>query len=97
MRPGARALGLGAALLLGGAFPGLAQPAPPGAAACSGCHGAGGATAFPSLQERSPDEIADALRAFRTGERPATVMNRIAKGFTDEEARAIAAWIGQRR
>ena len=25
------------------------------------------------------------MQAFRTGERPATVMDRIAKGFTDEE------------
>lgn len=29
---------------------------------------------------------------FRTGERAATVMDRIAKGFTDEEIRAIAEW-----
>jgi cytochrome c553 len=37
------------------------------------------------------------MQAFRTGERPATVMDRIARGFTDEEARAIAAWVSQRR
>ena len=36
--------------------------------------------------------IASALLAFRSGQRPATVMNRIAKGFTDEEIQAIAAW-----
>jgi cytochrome subunit of sulfide dehydrogenase len=90
-----RAFGLGAALLLGAALPGLAQPAaPPGAASCSGCHGAHVSTAIPSLEGRSPDEIADAMRAFRSGERPATVMNRVAKGFTDEETRAIAAWVG---
>jgi sulfide dehydrogenase cytochrome subunit len=35
------------------------------------------------------------MQAFRTGARPATVMDRIAKGFTDEEIRAIAAWVGQ--
>ncbi|WP_425350951.1 c-type cytochrome, partial [Methylobacterium aquaticum] len=29
----------------------------------------------------------------RSGARPATVMTRIAKGFSDEESRAIAAWI----
>ena len=33
------------------------------------------------------------MQAFRAGERPATVMDRIAKGFTDEETRAIAAWL----
>ena len=36
------------------------------------------------------------MEAFRTGGREATVMGRIAKGFTDDETRAIAAWLGQR-
>jgi len=35
------------------------------------------------------------MQAFRTGQREATVMDRIAKGFTDEETRAIAAWVSQ--
>ena len=69
--------------------------APPGAAACSGCHSARIATAIPSLRGRSPDEIAAAMQAFRDGTREATVMDRIAKGFTDEESRAIAAWVSQ--
>jgi sulfide dehydrogenase cytochrome subunit len=34
------------------------------------------------------------MRAFRSGEKPATVMDRIAKGFSDEETRAIADWLG---
>jgi cytochrome c553 len=33
------------------------------------------------------------MAGFRSGERPATVMTRIAKGFTAEEARAIAEWL----
>jgi sulfide dehydrogenase cytochrome subunit len=32
------------------------------------------------------------MQAFRAGQMPATVMDRIAKGFTDEEIQAIAAW-----
>jgi cytochrome subunit of sulfide dehydrogenase len=36
-----------------------------------------------------------AMQAFRSGQRPATVMDRIAKGFTDEETRAIAAWVSR--
>jgi cytochrome subunit of sulfide dehydrogenase len=32
------------------------------------------------------------LDAFRTGTRPATVMDRIAKGFTQDESVAIATW-----
>jgi cytochrome c553 len=37
------------------------------------------------------------MQAFRSGQRAATVMDRIAKGFSDEETRAIAVWLGQKR
>jgi cytochrome c553 len=37
------------------------------------------------------------MRAYRAGERPASVMDRIARGFSDEEIQAIAAWISARR
>jgi cytochrome subunit of sulfide dehydrogenase len=90
-----RALGL-AALLLGTAAPARAEPAaPPGAAACSGCHNTRAATVLPSLQGQTPEAIVATMEAFRTGARPATLMNRIAKGFSDEETRAIAAWVSQ--
>ena len=86
-----------AAVLLAATAPAIAQSvAPPGATACSGCHGAGAASTTPlSLRGQAPKEIVAAMQAFRTGQRPATVMDRIAKGFTDEETRAIAAWVGQ--
>ena len=68
---------------------------PAGAAACSGCHpkAPAGATAIAPLAGRPPQDIVEAMQAFRTGQRSATVMDRIAKGFTDEETRAIAAWV----
>jgi cytochrome c553 len=70
--------------------------APPGATACSGCHGpvAPGAAVAP-LHGRPSEEIVAAMQDFRTGQRRATVMDRIAKGFTDEETRAIASWLSQ--
>lgn len=37
------------------------------------------------------------MQEFRAGSRPATVMDRIAKGFTDEEVKAIAAWYAGKR
>jgi cytochrome subunit of sulfide dehydrogenase len=44
------------------------------------------------------DHIASQMRAFRDGKRPATVMHQIAKGYTDAEIDAIAAWFaGQKR
>ena len=86
-----------ATLLLVAATPAATQVvAPPGAAACSGCHGVGAAgTAVPPLQGLAPDDIVAAMQAFSSGQRAATVMDRIAKGFTDEETRAIAAWVSR--
>ena len=68
--------------------------APAGAAACSGCHPASKAveTPFTRLTGRSAADIVAAMEEFRTGKLPGTVMDRIAKGFTDDEIKTIAAW-----
>jgi cytochrome c553 len=50
---------------------------------------------MPPLRGRNADEIAAAMAEFRTNARPATVMDRIAKGFSEDETRAIAAWLAQ--
>jgi cytochrome c553 len=72
----------------------LSQPPPPGATACSGCHAASAKvdTPVPRIAGTSALAIVKAMQEFRSGQRPATVMDRIAKGFTDEEVRAIADW-----
>lgn len=75
-----------------------AATAPPGVAACSGCHrppGGGGAVA--TLHGRPAAEIVAAMQAYRAGERSPTVMDRIAKGFSDGEVQAIAAWLAEQR
>ena len=67
---------------------------PPGAASCSGCHSMSRATTpVPRIYGRPADDIVALMAAFRSGSKPATVMDRISKGFTDEETRAIAAWL----
>lgn len=75
---------------------GAAAPAPPGAASCSGCHptSAKVQTPVPRLIGRKPGDIVAAMLAFRSGQKPATVMDRIAKGFSEAEVRAIADWLG---
>lgn len=81
------------------AVPASAQTAaaPPGASSCSGCHDAKITNAsVPPLNGRPASEIASAMDAFRSGGREATVMTRIAKGFSDDETRAIAAWLSKR-
>jgi cytochrome subunit of sulfide dehydrogenase len=66
------------------------------AAGCAICHGTQG-KATPnapvvSLAGLPRDQIATQMRAFRDGQRPATVMHQIAKGYTDPQIDAIAAW-----
>jgi len=77
-----------------------APPEPPaGTAACSGCHpaNAGIDTPIPRLAGRDAAEMVQQMQAFRDGQRDATVMGRIAKGFTDPEIQAIAAWYAEQR
>jgi sulfide dehydrogenase cytochrome subunit len=73
--------------------------APSGAASCTGCHAADPKveTRVPRIAGRPPAEIVAAMEAFRSGQKPATVMDRIAKGFGDAEIRAIADWLGAQK
>ena len=76
-----------------------ASDPPPGAASCSGCHAAGTLPASPvsRLYGRDAGDIMSAMTGFRDGSLHATVMNRIAKGFSDDELRAIAAWLAAQK
>lgn len=83
-----------AALMLGSAA-GVHAATPSGQTiglTCLACHGdAGqGSGAIPPLAGRSADTLYQALIDFKTGKRPATVMDRHAKGYSDEELRAVA-------
>jgi cytochrome c553 len=75
-----------------------AEP-PAGAVSCSGCHPASARVASPVPRLAGLDRamIARAMQDFRSGQRPATVMDRIAKGFTDDEIQALAAWFAAQK
>jgi len=91
---------LGIAAIAASSAPVLAASLPPpGAASCSGCHSAGATSASSVLRlyGRDAGDITTAMAGFRDGSRPATVMNRIAKGFSDDELRAIAAWLAAQK
>jgi cytochrome c553 len=65
------------------------------ASACAICHGTDGRSdskVLPPLAGMPRDHIAAQMRAFREGQRPATVMHQIAKGYTDEQIDALAAF-----
>ena len=83
-----------AAVALSIAGPAWAADAPAGAAGCSGCHAANARvdTPVPPLGGRPAADIAKEMIAFKSGERKGTIMDRIAKGFSEEEIQAIAAW-----
>ena len=74
--------------------PVVAADVPAGAASCSGCHASSPRvdTAVPPLAGRPAADITAAMAAFKSGQRPGTIMDRIAKGFSDEETQAISAW-----
>ena len=73
-----------------------AYAAPPSAAmlsnACAGCHGTNGGSAgpaMPSLAGQSKEAIVEALKKFKSGERPSTIMGRLAKGYSDADFSAM--------
>ena len=76
-----------------------AADAPPGASSCSGCHPANRRvdTSVPRLTGRNPADLVTAMQGFKSGQLASTVMGRIAKGFSDDEIKAIAAWYGAQK
>lgn len=62
--------------------------------ACAGCHGTDGISPgpTPSINEISEEDMIALLTAFKSDEAAVTMMNRIAKGYTDAEIAAIAAY-----
>ena len=66
------------------------------AATCANCHGTDGravqGSAIASLAGLPRDYIAQQMRAFQNGSRPATVMAQIARGFSADQLDALAAY-----
>ena len=60
---------------------------------CAGCHGTNGSSvgpASPTIAGISKTYFIDTMVAYKKGERPATIMTRIAKGYSDEEIKLMA-------
>ena len=88
-----------AAIALASASAAYAADAPPGAASCSGCHAASASvqTPVPPLSGRPAADTVSQMAEFKSGARKGTIMDRIAKGFTEDETRAIATWYEQQK
>ena len=70
------------------------------ASACAICHGTDGRAVTKDvvpLAGLPREHIATQMRAFRDGQRPATVMHQIAKGYSDPQIDALAAWFAAQK
>jgi len=52
---------------------------------------------MPSINGKPAKYIATNLKAFRSGKKQATVMNRIAKGFSIEEIESLAKYFSENK
>lgn len=64
------------------------------AATCANCHGTNGRSvgANESLAGEPKEKILSKLQAFRSGEKPSTIMQQIASGYTDVQLDMIASY-----
>ena len=70
------------------------------AATCTGCHGTDGRTvgeAIPALAGQPKEALLTSLKAFKSGERSATVMTQLAKGYSDSDLERIAAFFAAQK
>ncbi len=68
--------------------------------ACGGCHGDDGASvglSVPSFAGQQKDAFIQSMKEFKSGERPSTVMGRLAKGYTDAEFEAMAGFFAKQK
>lgn len=70
------------------------------AATCASCHGTNGqgieGSAVTGLSNLSAEYIKTNMIWFKTGQRPATVMHQLSKGYTDEQIDIIANYLGKK-
>ena len=64
------------------------------AGTCTGCHGTAGQSqgGMPVIAGQPRDELLRKMQEFRSGARPGTIMPQLAKGYTDAQLEAMAAY-----
>jgi len=69
------------------------------AAGCANCHGTNGQAqpGMESLAGVSQEDIVKKMQDFKAGRRPATLMHQLAKGYSDEQIQAIAAYFAAQK
>ncbi len=71
------------------------------AATCANCHGTDGYAlddaTVSGLAGMSADYLIAQMSAFKRGERQASIMHQIAKGFSDEQTRQLAEYFASQK
>jgi cytochrome subunit of sulfide dehydrogenase len=69
------------------------------AASCSNCHGTNGNAAPGMVALAGYDKVTlvKNMADFKSGARPATIMHQLAKGYTDAQIEAIAAYFAAQK
>jgi cytochrome subunit of sulfide dehydrogenase len=71
------------------------------AATCAQCHGTDGhaveGQALIRLAGLPKDYVLTQLMAFRSGQRPATIMHQITKGYSQEQLEALASYFAAQK
>jgi cytochrome c553 len=69
------------------------------AANCTGCHGPKGASTgdIPSIAGMDKARMVALMKAFRDGQKEATVMHQHAKGYSDDQIEAMAEWFARQK
>lgn len=69
------------------------------AATCANCHGTNGhaIAGADSLAGEPADKIYQTVMEFRSGDKPATIMHQISKGYTEEQLRLIADYFAAKK
>jgi sulfide dehydrogenase cytochrome subunit len=64
------------------------------ALSCAACHGPNGHSpgSIPAIAGKGASFLESSLADFKSGKRTGTVMNRLAKGYADEEIKALAVF-----
>lgn len=84
-----------AALLGTASAMGAAELSPTGLShSCNSCHGPGGHSpgAIPPIDGMPRDQFLSAMRDFKSGERTGTIMDRIARAYSEEEIAVMAEY-----
>lgn len=71
------------------------------AATCANCHGTQGQGVkdgtVPRLAGMNSDYLSEQMQAFKSGARTATIMHQLAKGYTDEQIKLMAAYFASQK